>query len=45
MDHVVPLSRGGSNNKANKVGACVPCNREKGDMTLEEYALWKLSQK
>jgi 5-methylcytosine-specific restriction endonuclease McrA len=30
VDHVVPLTRGGSNARANKVLACRPCNAVKG---------------
>lgn len=29
-DHIVPKSKGGSNNGINLVGACVPCNSAKG---------------
>ena len=37
VDHVIPLSRGGSNFWQNKVWACSDCNYIKGDMTLEEF--------
>lgn len=30
VDHVVPLTRGGTNARANKVLACRPCNAAKG---------------
>lgn len=36
-DHVFPISKGGSNEDANLVAACVPCNRSKGAMTLEQW--------
>lgn len=36
VDHVVPLSRGGSNGKRNKVFACRTCNEEKGFRLLSE---------
>ena len=36
-DHIVPLSRGGSNAFANLATACRPCNLSKGSKTLEEW--------
>lgn len=36
-DHVVPLSRGGSNDLENLVCACIPCNASKGGRTVEEW--------
>lgn len=30
IEHVIPLSRGGSNHRSNKVAACRPCNEERG---------------
>lgn len=37
LDHLFPLSRGGSNNLPNLVTACLPCNISKGDRTPEEW--------
>lgn len=37
-EHVVPLSRGGRNDMSNLVAACRPCNTDKGDLTLTEWA-------
>lgn len=37
MDHVVPLSRGGSNGIENIVPACRPCNASKGNRLLGEW--------
>jgi len=36
-DHVVPLSRGGSNALVNLATACRPCNLSKGSKTVEEW--------
>jgi len=36
-EHVVPLSRGGSNSLTNIVPSCGKCNRDKSDMTPEEW--------
>jgi len=36
-DHVIPISRGGSDGIDNVVVACYPCNRGKSDMTVEEW--------
>jgi 5-methylcytosine-specific restriction endonuclease McrA len=36
-DHVIPKSKGGKLSKDNKVFACRKCNRNKGDLTIEEW--------
>jgi 5-methylcytosine-specific restriction endonuclease McrA len=36
-DHVIPVSRGGSNDPSNIVVACRTCNCTKGDRTPEEW--------
>lgn len=36
-DHVVPLSRGGSNDRDNLVCCCIPCNSSKADRLLSEW--------
>lgn len=36
-DHVIPLSKGGPNNRGNLVVVCQECNYEKGDLSLPEY--------
>ena len=41
-DHVIPLSRGGSNSPANLRWVCSGCNRQKGNMTPEEYVAWRI---
>lgn len=37
IDHVVPQSRGGRDTWENLVTACLNCNQEKDNLTLEEY--------
>lgn len=37
VDHVIPLSRGGSNEIENLAPACEPCNLYKGSMLVEEW--------
>lgn len=39
VDHVIPLSRGGSNAPDNLVLACRSCNARKGRMTGHEFAV------
>lgn len=36
-DHVMPLSRGGSNDPDNLVACCMPCNSSKSDLLLSEW--------
>jgi 5-methylcytosine-specific restriction endonuclease McrA len=38
-DHIVPMSRGGSNAWQNVVTACSPCNNRKGSHLAEEVAM------
>lgn len=37
IDHVIPLSRGGSDLIENKVIACGVCNQEKGNLLVSEW--------
>lgn len=39
-DHVVPLSRGGSNTPSNLLPTCLMCNSSKNAMTLPEWSAW-----
>ena len=41
MDHVTPLSQGGSTTKGNVVVACKGCNTKKKDMTAVEWLLYQ----
>ncbi len=42
LDHIIPLSRGGSDFPQNKRLICSGCNREKAEKTHEEYVLWRI---
>ena len=37
IDHVIPLSRGGTNDDDNIQLLCLPCNLKKGNMTMPEF--------
>ena len=37
IEHIVPLGRGGTNDKRNLKNACYQCNHEKGDLLLHSY--------
>ncbi len=37
LDHVVPLARGGDSGLSNLSPCCEACNREKGELTAEEF--------
>ncbi|WP_242384439.1 HNH endonuclease [Enterococcus faecalis] len=41
VDHVIPFSKGGSDELDNLVCACRKCNRQKKDKTLEEFEQWR----
>jgi 5-methylcytosine-specific restriction endonuclease McrA len=42
IDHVIPSSRGGSNEDSNLKSCCVSCNCAKSDMTILEFAIFSL---
>lgn len=44
VEHVVPQSRGGSNEPGNLVAACRLCNSGKRNLTPEEWRAWRESQ-
>lgn len=37
IDHIVPISKGGRRIVANEVGACRPCNSNKGSKSVQEF--------
>src|SRR5437868_9620515 len=39
LDHVIPLSRGGTDHQGNLVAACKRCNSSKGNKTIPEWRL------
>ncbi len=45
VDHVVPVSEGGSNGITNLVTACVSCNSGKSNKTLEDGAAVKVAKR
>lgn len=41
IEHLIPVSKGGTNKWTNLVYSCLPCNSQKHDSTLTEYAIKK----
>lgn len=41
VEHMTPLSRGGTNDSGNLTLACVPCNRDKNNKTATEFITWR----
>lgn len=41
VDHIIPVTRGGSDLPQNKRLICSGCNREKADKTHSEYLSWR----
>lgn len=37
IDHVIPMTRGGTDDPRNRVSCCKPCNHAKGDRTPQEW--------
>jgi 5-methylcytosine-specific restriction endonuclease McrA len=44
IDHIIPLSRGGTNWISNIQLCCTTCNTSKGNKTHEEYIQYKLAE-
>lgn len=45
VDHITPISKGGSNLPGNLATSCRKCNRQKKDKTIEEFELWRQGRK
>ena len=41
VEHLFPVSRGGTNKPSNLVLAHRKCNQEKSDKDIKEYFLWR----
>jgi 5-methylcytosine-specific restriction endonuclease McrA len=37
IEHIVPKAKGGTNRVSNLALACIPCNKAKGDRSIEEF--------
>ena len=37
IEHIIPISRGGKHEINNLVPSCKKCNRQKGELTIEEW--------
>ena len=37
IDHIIPVSRGGTSERENLQPLCVDCNTKKSDRTMEEF--------
>lgn len=37
VDHSVPISKGGTDHLNNLIPSCIPCNRDKGNLTGRQY--------
>jgi 5-methylcytosine-specific restriction endonuclease McrA len=44
VDHVVPVTLGGTDAMRNLAAACAPCNIEKSDRTPDEWKAWRLNR-
>lgn len=44
VDHILPVSRGGTADRANLAPACKPCNDNKLDFTPEEWKAWRIEE-
>jgi hypothetical protein len=40
VDHIIPISKGGTNHDKNLATSCRTCNRKKRDKTAEQYKKW-----
>lgn len=42
-DHIVPISKGGTDDLTNLTTACGKCNRQKKDKSVDEFMAWRLA--
>lgn len=45
VEHIIPKSRGGTNNPSNLVISCAPCNKQKGSKLLDKTYIDKQRKK
>lgn len=41
VDHIIPISKNGTNNLSNLTTACRKCNRQKKDKSVKEFEEWR----
>lgn len=44
IDHIIPITRGGTHSIGNLTSACRPCNASKGNKYLTEWRKWQKNQ-
>lgn len=45
VDHVTPKSKGGTATKENEVFSCKTCNKNKADMSLAMFLIWRTKKR
>jgi len=44
VDHIIPISSGGTDDPNNLITSCRRCNRQKGGKSIDEFENWKKSE-